>query len=154
MASSNYIQKIFSADELGGSLGEDSVQDSNRNNVEIFLAGETITAGALVSLDLSQSTNGEKLFVIKEADATDACPIGVCVDGAAQDAKCEVVIKGIVEEALTDGDPTAIAVGDALTLSVDGKLVKKAAANSPECAVALEAQAADGTSRVYIVKRF
>jgi hypothetical protein len=156
MASSNYIQKIFAADEVAGSvdLGEGSTQDSNRNQVEIFLASEAITAGALVSLDLSQTTNGEKLFIIAEADATDACPVGVAVSAIAANAKGEVVIKGIVEEALTNGSATPIVVGDALTFSADGKLVKKAAANEPECAVALEAQAADGTSRVYVLKRF
>ena len=154
MASSTYIQKLFANDELGGSLGEDSVQDSNRNQVEIFLAGEAISAGAAVSLDLSQATNGEKLFVIKEADSTDACPIGVAVNAIASGDKGEVVIKGIVEEALTKGDVANIAVGDALSANTaDGKL-EKAAAAELHVAVALEATTADGTSRVYVVKNF
>ncbi len=52
MSSSDYIQKVFAADEIASSvdLGQDSTQDSNRNQVEIFVASEAIAAGALVSL--------------------------------------------------------------------------------------------------------
>lgn len=155
MASSNYIQKIFAADEVAGSvdLGQGSTQDSNKNQVEIFLASEAITAGALVSLDLSQTTNGEKLFIIALADATDACPVGVAVNAIAEGAKGEVVIKGIVEEALVNGT-APVAVGDALTLSTDGKLIKKTAAEEPQCAIALEASSSDATSRVFVCKNF
>jgi len=153
MASSTYIQKIYANDELGSSVGEDSTQDSNRNQVEIFLAGENISAGALVSLDLSQATNGEKLFVIKEADGTDACPIGVAAVAISNGAKGEVVLKGIVEEAKVNGT-VAVAVGDVLTLSSAGKLVKKTAAEEPQCAIALEASSSDATSRVFVCKVF
>lgn len=154
MATNTLIQKLFGADESG--VGEDSAAVSNRVQHETFRAGETITAGALVSLDFSQSTNGERCLVVKEADAADCVPIGI-YDGSADAASgdfIKVCIRGIVEEALTDGDPTNIAIGDLLTISVDGKLVKCAAHEDPPCAVAMEAQAADSTSRVFVLKNY
>lgn len=164
MSSSDYIQKVFSADEIASStdLGQSSTQDSNRNQVEIFIASEAISAGDLVSLDLAKANNGLRLLCVKVADGTDACPVGVAVAAAAADAKVEVVIKGIVEEAKTKGDVVNIAVGDALIVNTAGKLHAQAvdeggSANfnlKPSVAVALEATTADGTSRVYIMKNF
>ena len=151
MATSTLIQKLFGADESG--VGEDSSAVSNRVQHETFRAGEDLDAGACVSLDFSQTTNGERALVVKEADSSDAVPVGVVEQAAAQGDFVKVVIRGIVEEALTDGDPTTIAVGDALTISADGKLVKAAAAQ-PHVAVAMEAQAADSTSRVFVIKNY
>ena len=165
MSSSDYIQKTYAADEIASStdLGQSSTQDSNRNQVEIFVAGETIAAGAAVSLDLSKANNGLRLLVIKELDATDACPVGICVDGAASGEKVEVVVKGIVESALVDGSSTNVAVGDALYFgSAAGKLeaqpIDEGASATfnlkAPCAVAIEATSADAASRVYVIKNF
>ena len=164
MSSSDYIQKIFAADEIASSvdLGQSSTQDSNRNQVEIFVASEAIAAGALVSLDLAKANNGLRLLSVKEADGTDACPVGVAVTAALSGAKVEVVIKGIVEEAKTKGDVVNIAVGDALIVNTGGKLHAQAVNEGgaatfnlkPTVAVALEATTADGTSRVYVMKNF
>lgn len=154
MATNTLIQKLFASDETG--VGEDSAAVSNRIQHETFRAGEAITAGALVSLDFSQTTNGERALVVKEADAADCVPIGI-YDGANDAVSGEfikVCIRGIVEEALVDGDPTNVAIGDLLTISVDGKLVKCAAHEDPPVAVAMEAQAADATSRVFVLKNY
>ena len=99
---------------------------------------------------------------VKEADGTDACPVGVAVTAAVSGAKVEVVIKGIVEEAKTKGDVISIAVGDALIVNTGGKLHAQAVDEGgaatfnlkPTVAVALEATTADGTSRVYVMKNF
>jgi len=151
MATNTLIQRLFGADESG--VGEDSQEVSNRVQYETFRAGEAISEGACVSLDLSQSTNGERGLVVKMADSSDAVPVGVAHSDADSGEFVRVVIRGIVEEALTDGDPTAIAVGDALTISADGKFAKAAVAQ-PIAAVAMEAQAADGTSRVFVIKNY
>lgn len=165
MSSSDYIQKTYAADEIASStdLGQSSTQDSNRNQVEIFVASETIAAGAAVSLDLAKTNNGLRLLAVKEADATDCVPVGICVDGAAAGEKVEVVIKGIVEEAKVKADSTNVAVGAALYFSsAAGKLSAQPIDEGGSgtfnlkapCAVAIEASSADGTSRVYVLKNF
>jgi len=164
MATNTLIQKLFGADESG--VGEDSNAVSNRVQHETFRAGEAITAGACVSLDVSASTNGERALIVFEADTADAVPVGVYdsdVDAAAGDY-IRVCVKGIVEEALTDGSgDTAIAVGDALIIGgADGKLVPKIIDVSlaadynlkPTVAIAMEASSADATSRVLVIKNF
>lgn len=164
MSSSKYIQKVFAADE--SSVGEDSIANSNRSEIEIFVASEALTAGATVSLDLAKTSNGERLLYVKEADATDCCPVGVYLgyplDGgspaskvdAAQGAKVEILTKGIAEEALTNGSGVAIVLGDALAISIDGKLVNANASDKAQCAIALEASSVDGTSRVFVINNF
>jgi hypothetical protein len=75
MATSDLIQKLYASDETG--VGEDGVTQSNRRRIERFRASEVITAGATVSLDVSQASNGQKSFIIAEADASDYIPVGV-----------------------------------------------------------------------------
>lgn len=165
MATNTLIQKLFGADESG--VGEDSNAVSNRIQIEKFRCSEAITAGAAVSLDLSQSSNGERAMVVAMADGTDACAVGVYTGGAdAIDSTSgdyiDVVIKGIVEEALVDGSGTNIAVGDALYISSAGKLVAQeideggaATLNlKAPVAIALEASTADETARVYVISNF
>jgi len=55
MATNTLIQKLFGSDETG--VGEDSNAVSNRVVTEKFLASEAISAGACVSLDVSQASN-------------------------------------------------------------------------------------------------
>ena len=138
MSSSKYIQRIFSADE--SSVGEGSIGISNRSVIEEFVASEAISAGATVSLDVSQSTDGEILLKVAEADGTDNVPVGIYlgyeldqsddvasgditpVDAASGD-RIKVLIRGIAVEALVDGSGDNISSGDKLTFSTDGKLV-------------------------------
>lgn len=153
MATNTLIQKLFAADESG--VGEDSNAVSSRVQHETFRAGETISAGATVSLDFSQTSNGERALVVKEADSADACPIGV-YDGSVEAASgsfIKVCIRGIVEEALVNGT-VAVAVGDALAISADGKLVKRAAAEDALVAYAMEAISTDASARVFVVKNY
>lgn len=184
MATNTLIQKLFASDETG--VGEDSNAVSNRQQIEKFRATEAITAGATVSLDVSQTSNGLRGLCVAEADGTDYVPVGVyqgynSMDEAAviagtktpQDAASgdfiDIVLRGIVEKALTKGNVVNIAAGDRLTMSTDGKLVKVdsfrtdlgdgtgtttgAVAQSPHVvAIAMEAQTGDNSSRVFVLK--
>lgn len=167
MATNTLIQKLFANDESG--VGEDVIGSSDRRVIERFRASEVITAGATVSLDLSQTSNAEKSFIVALADGTDACPVGV-FDASADSGDpatdgtiyVDIVTRGIVEEALVDGSGTNVAVGDALFISSAGKLVAQAVDEGGAAtfnlqapvAIALEAQNADGTSRVYVISQF
>ena len=132
MATSTLIQKLFGADEIASSddLGQSSTAVSNRQQTETFHCSEAITAGAAVALDVSQANNGLRSLVVAEADATDYVIVGVYTGGdnaddAEADTDIEVVIRGIVEEALVDGSGSAITAGDALFVGVDGKLINQ-----------------------------
>lgn len=169
MATNTLIQKLFAADETG--VGEDSIQVSNRQQIETFRATEAITAGATVSLDLSQANSGLKGMCVQEADGTDYIPIGIAVSAAASGAFVDVVIRGIVEEALTNGSGVNIAVGDRLTYSTSGKLIQApsyrtdlgdgtgtttgtVAQQALIVAIAMEVQAGDGSSRVFVLNNY
>jgi len=172
MATSTLIQKLFGSDETG--VGEDSNAVSNRVQTEKFLASEAISVGATVSLDISQASNGQRAMVVAEADATDYCPVGVyagSADAATGDF-IDVVLRGIVEEALVDGSGTAVVAGDRLYISTNGKLVKAPSYRSDQkegsggagagavtqqvhvVAIALEASSSDASSRVFVLKNF
>ena len=95
MATNTLIQKLFGKDETG--VGEDGVTQSNRREVEQFIASEGITDGDLVCLDISKSTAGERMYHVKklktDVGAT-AVAIGVADQDADADARINVVIKG------------------------------------------------------------
>ena len=172
MATSTLIQKIFGADESG--VGEDSNLVSNRIQTEKFRCSEAIAAGATVSLDVSQSSNGERAMVVALADAADYVPVGVYAGStaAASGDLIDVTLRGIVEEALTDGSGTAITAGDRLYVSTAGKLIKAPEYRSDQkegsggagagavtqqvhiVAIALEASSSDASSRVFVLKNF
>jgi len=172
MATSTLIQKLFGSDETG--VGEDSNAVSNRVQTEKFLASEAISAGATVSLDISQASNGQRAMVVAEGDGTDYCPVGIYAGttDAAQGDFIDVVLRGIVEEALVKGDATAVTAGDRLYLATDGKLQKAPSYRSDQkegsggggagavtqqvhvVAIALEASSSDATSRVFVLKNF
>ena len=166
MATSTLIQKLFGSDET--SVGEDNNKFSNRIQVEKFRCSEVITAGATVSLDLSQTSNGLRAMVVAEADAADVVPIGIYTggDSAADSASgdyIDVVTRGIVEEALVNGNTSNVDIGDALYISANGILVNQRVNEGgsgdfnlkPAVAVAMEAVTADGgTARVYVLSQF
>jgi precorrin-2 methylase len=122
MATNTLLQKLFAVDETG--VGETDAGVSNRQQIETFRCSEAIAAGATVSLDVSQTSNGLRGMVVSEADAADYIPVGIAVSAGAEDSFIEVTIRGIVEEALTKGDVVGITAGDALVISSAGKLEK------------------------------
>jgi len=169
MATNTLIQKLFAVDET--SVGEDSSQVSNRQQIETFRCGEAISAGATVSLDVSQANNGLRAMCVSEGDAADYIPVGIAVSAGAINTFIDVTIRGIVEEAKTKGDVVAIAAGDALVVSSAGKLEKAPSYRTDLgdgtgtttgtvlsmpviVAIAMEAQTGDATSRVFVLNNY
>lgn len=96
MATNTLIQKLYASDESG--VGEDSVKVSNRQELETFIASEAIADGDLVCLDISKTSDGDKMSYIKKLK-TDAGVTAVAIgiaDQAATEAGAlvRVVIKG------------------------------------------------------------
>ena len=90
MATNTLIQKLFAVDEAG--VGEGSTLDSNRQQIETFRCGEAIAAGATVSLDVSQTSNGLRAMCVAAADADDYIPVGIAVSAGAVDSFIEITI--------------------------------------------------------------
>ena len=111
MATNTLIQKLFASDESG--VGEDSIKVSNRQQVETFFASEAISDGDLVCLDISKTSDGDKMSYVKKLK-TDvgltAVAIGIA-DQAAIEAgdQIRVVIKGFKADA---NIATGAGVGD------------------------------------------
>lgn len=115
MSSSRYIQKVYHSDESG--VGEDSASQSARQVLEVFRAGEAITAGDAVCFDFSQSTIAQMFGVVKKLDsggANTSVFCGIAAESAASGAFVKVVVEGLAPDANVDG---ATAKGDYLILS-------------------------------------
>ena len=110
MATSTLIQKIFASDESG--VGEDSIKVSNRQELETFVASEAIVDGDIVCLDISKTSNGDKMSYVKKGK-TDAGLTAVCIGIADQSVEAgeliRVVIKGFKASA---NIATGAAVGE------------------------------------------
>lgn len=156
MATSTLIQYLETSgtDALTGAPASVGTAAMDRRQVETFLAGATIAAGAFVSLDASQADDANKaLFVVPCDSAAPAasCPVGVALAAASAGEKVEVVIRGVCEANVAG----AAAQGDVLTHSaVAGQAATIAAATDPQVAVALEASAAPAPTTVYVRGQF
>ena len=139
MATNTLIQKLFGADEVD--VGETDAGVSNRQQIETFRCSEAIAAGATVSLDVSQTSNGLRGMVVSEAEGE------------------------------TKGDVVGITAGDALVISSAGKLEKAPSYRTDLgdgtgtttgtvlvqpviVAIAMETTAADATSRVFVLSNY
>ena len=115
MSSVRYINKVYASDE--SSVGEDSATQSARQVLEVFRAGEAISAGDAVCFDLSQSTIAQMFAIVKKLDAGAANTsvfCGIAAESADEDAYVKVVVEGLAPDANVDG---ATAKGDYLVLS-------------------------------------
>ena len=95
MATNTLIQKLFASDESG--VGEDSIKVSNRQELETFFASEAIADGDLVCLDISKTSDGDKMSYVKKlkTDAgVTAVAIGIADQGVSAGDQIRVVIKG------------------------------------------------------------
>ena len=154
MATSTLLQKIFAADESG--VGEDSVLDSNRRQVETFICSEAIDDGDIVCLDISKSTDGEKMLYVKKANTgagATTLTIGVADQstGEAGDT-VRVVIKGFKKDAnVATGGNT----GDRIVGSSTGGRATQYAASSTQAILGYQLEAAAANKAdVYIIKQF
>jgi len=159
MASSNYIQKIFAADEVGSSndLGQDSTTDSRRNQVEIAIVGFsgsasttlTLAAGDVVCWDFTDGGDGKVCEAVKKSAASGAAT-GVCITGGTSktdgsgdpltSSKIEVCIGGLCE-AKVKGENAAgaasISSGDYLAQSDAAGVLYKFTAGTDAVPVAI-----------------
>jgi len=95
----------------------------NRRKVETFIASEAIAARDVVSLDGSQSADGDKALYIVKADTgtgTDSIPVGVALDAAAAAGdEVRVIVRGVAEANVAG----TTAAGSSLTIgSTAGQL--------------------------------
>lgn len=153
---------------LDNDAGGAGVTSSNRRTTEIFLAGETVVVGDVVSLDLAQSSDGDKGLIIVKADtgtATDTMAVGVVLRSAEPTgaltigSRIEVVTRGLVT-ANVDGATVAgsrLIVGStAGRLAIAADIVESGSATvaqRPIIAIAAEADTAN-LAKVYVLATF
>ena len=161
MATNTILQCLNEGSDFG-------VTASNRRQVEVYIAAETVAEGDAVSLDLSQSVDGDKALKIVKADtgtATDKAFVGVVLKSAETDgtldagARIFVVVAGPVE-ANVDGSTAA---GDYLEISsTAGRLTPVPSVDEggsatfdllPVAAIAAEADTAN-VATVFVYKQF
>lgn len=155
MASSNYIQKIFAADESG--VGEGSTENSRRRQTEIALVGFssiasttlTLAAGDVVVWDFVNGGTGEVGQLCKKSAANGAAT-GVVVRGGSSltDAlaapltsdKIEVCVGGLCEAKVKGSNAagnTPIASGDYLCQSDSAGILFKYTAGTDALPIAI-----------------
>jgi len=121
MATSNLLQCLNEGADFG-------VSTSARRVVETYIAGETVAVGDAVSLDLSETEDGDKALKVVQSDSgtdTDRAFVGIVLRSAEPSgaltagARVEVVVGGPAE-ANVDG---ATAAGNLLQIgSTAGRL--------------------------------
>ena len=153
MATSTLIQKLFASDESG--VGEDSVKVSNRQETEIFFTSEAISDGDLVCLDISKTSDGDKMSYVKKlkTDAgLTAVAIGIADQDAASGAQCRVVIKGFKADA---NIATGAGVGERfIGTSTAGRGDVLANTSTIPALGYVVTLAADNTADVIVLKQF
>lgn len=157
MATNTLIQKLYASDESG--VGETGFTQSNRRQIETFIASATITAGQVVGADLTK-TGGARLQFVKPVAIVangNGLAIGVALKGAAAGERVDVVVAGYCEKLNCHG---AVVAGNMLTAglgtvgSVDGRTNTDIA---PAFGIALEASAVVSgvdVTAAYIYKQF
>ena len=158
MATQNIIQYLetsqYNALPSGGTVAV-GIEAMNRSQVETFIAAETIAANDLVSLDLSQTNDGDKGIYVVKADtgtATDKCAIGFALTGAATGETVNVTIAGIHESANVAG--ATIAGSPLCAGGTNGQAAVYAGTEAlPVVAIAAEADTAN-VATVFVIKQF
>ena len=142
-------------------VGETGFTQSNRRQIETFIASDTITAGQVVGADLLK-TGGARLQFVKPVGIIangNGLAIGVALRGAAAGERVDVVVAGYCEKVNCHG---AVVAANMLTAGlgsvgmVDGRTNTDIA---PAFGIALEASGAtaDGFTNpaaVYIYKQY
>lgn len=116
MATNTLIQKLYGADEIDSTestYNADSLlaSQSNRRQLETFIAGEAIVANEVVMVTPATSSGANQLMRVKKcgADALgNARAVGVALHAAASGERVEVVIGGY---AMAKSDGGAITAG-------------------------------------------
>lgn len=161
MATNTLLQKLFTADEIAGSVGAGATDISNRRQIERFLADGTIAQGATVIFDLVNGGAGEQVLKVVEASA-DKAAIGVALSSAVAGEFVDVCISGICEglvKGTNNAGNTAIAVGDYLCQGdVAGEFYKYTigadAVPHAICADTVSSGAAAALKTIIVLKQF
>jgi hypothetical protein len=135
--------------------GEDYGFPSNRQQKETFVASEQISDGDLVCLDISKTSDGDKMVHIKKLK-TDvgltAVAIGVADEDIASGASGEVIIRGFKASA---NIATGAGVGERFVgTSTAGRGDVLVASSTIPALGYVITLAADNTADVYIIKQF
>ena len=135
--------------------GEDYGFPSNRQQKETFVASEQISDGDLVCLDISKTSDGDKMAHIKKLK-TDvgltAVAIGVADEDIASGASGEVIIRGFKASA---NIATGAGVGERFVgTSTAGRGDVLVASSTIPALGYVITLAADNTADVYIIKQF
>ena len=168
MATATVLQSLNTDADFGGVSAVDA---SNRRVIEYFVAGETLTPGDCVSLNLAASADSDKGLVVVKGDtgtATDTCVVGVVlrdvdstgtVTNYASGAAVPVVTRGLVY-ANVDGATVAgsrlIVGATAGRFALAADINEAGAATVPQrpiAAIAAEADTAN-IARVYVLANF
>jgi len=152
MATNTLLQRLPTPGESFTDLNE-----SNRRQVETFIASEAILANQAVCFDMAKANDAEKVVFVKVANTTaaTACCIGIAREAAAIGARVEVVISGITEF-ISSGGATA---GDSLSVSTTGAETGRlrtyvATYLQPIVAYAVDTVGAGNTGTAIFYKRF
>ena len=153
MATNTLIQKLYGKDESG--VGEGEASQSNRRQVETFIASAAIVAGDVLAFDLSQTSDGLKMMRVIKADtdaATSKCFVGVALEAAAAEGdRVDVCISGICTALVHSGG----GVGKPLMISAEGGKFQDYADNSVLSIAAHCASAVvGGVATVVVHKQF
>ena len=152
MATSTLIQ--FLAEGEG-------IDNSNRRQLETFLADGAIAEGAPVFFDIAESDDGDKVLKVIES-AADAAAIGVAIEKAAAGDQVRVCLAGICEalvKGTNNAGNAAIAAGDYLVQGdVAGEFYKYTAGTDATphavCVDAVASGAAAALVTVIVLKQF
>ena len=151
MATSTILQYLDQAN----ADGEDYGFPSNRQQKETFIASEAISDGDLVCLDISKTSDGDKMLHIKKlkTDAgLTAVAIGVADEAIASGAKGQVVIRGFKKDANV---ATGAAVGERFVGTATAGRGDVLAASSTIPALGYVITTAAGNKAdVFIIKQF
>ena len=153
MATNTLIQKLYGKDESG--VGEGEASQSNRRQIETFIASAAIVAGDAVAFDLSQTSDGLKTMRVLKADtdaATSKCFVGVALEAAAAEGdRVDVCIAGICTALIGSGG----GVGVPLMIGSDGgKFVDYSAGSVQSIAAHCASAVSGGEATVIVHKQF
>lgn len=123
MATNTLIQKLYGADEIDSTkstYNADSLlaSQSNRRQLETFIAGEALVANEVVMITPATSSGANQLMRVKKNGAdTEGNPraIGVALHAAASGERVEVVIAGYAKAR----SKNAISAGDRVIATND-----------------------------------
>jgi hypothetical protein len=152
MATNTLLQRLPTPGEAFTDLNE-----SNRRQIETFIAGEAIAINQAVCFDMSKANDAEKVVFVKVANTTAAtsCCIGIAREAAAANARVDVIIGGITEF-VASGSVTA---GDSLSVSTAGAETGRlrtytASYTQPIVAYAVDSATTGQTRTAVFYKRF